>query len=57
MVDKKKVNIIEIDPDKRVWEYDGDGTKIYKPDQGYQKKTLYSKEHYWGTHWWKGRGF
>ena len=57
MVDKKKINIIEIDPDKRVWEYDGDGTKIYKPDQGYQKKTLYSKEHYWGTHWWKGRGF
>tara|TARA_Y100000817_G_scaffold305754_1_gene290187 strand:+ start:356 stop:529 length:174 start_codon:yes stop_codon:yes gene_type:complete len=54
---KKKINIMEIDPDKRVWEYDGDGTKIYKPDQGYQKKTLYTKEHYWGTHWWRGRGF
>ena len=57
MANKKKINIMEIDPDKRVWEYDGDGTKIYKPDQGYQKKTLYTKEQYWGTHWWKGRGF
>ena len=27
------------DPDWRVWEYDDDGTKIYKADQGYQKKT------------------
>ena len=57
MVDKKKIDAIELDPDKRVWEYDDDGTKIYKPDQGYQKKTLYTKEHYWGTHWWRGRGF
>ena len=57
MANKKKINVTEIDPDKRVWEYDGDGTKIYKPDQGYQKKTLYTKEHYWGTHWWRGRGF
>ena len=57
MANKKKINIMEIDPDKIVWEYDHDGTKIYKPDQGYQQKTLYTKEHYWGTHWWKGRGF
>ena len=57
MDNKKKIDVIELDPDKRVWEYDDDGTKIYKPDQGYQQKTPYSKEHYWGTHWWKGRGF
>tara|TARA_Y100000992_G_scaffold223810_1_gene155713 strand:- start:1219 stop:1395 length:177 start_codon:yes stop_codon:yes gene_type:complete len=58
LVDKKKIKVTEIvDPDKRVWEYDGDGTKIYKLDQGYRRKTLYTKEHYWGTHWWRGRGF
>ena len=59
MVDKKvKTGPIQShNPDERVWEYDDDGTKIYKLDQGYQKKTLYTKEHYWGTHWWKGRGF
>ena len=58
MVDKKKIKVTEIvDPDKRVWEYDGDGTKIYKLAQGYKRKTLYTKEHYWGTHWWRGRGF
>ena len=57
MVDKKKIKVTEIvDPDKRVWEYDGDGTKIYKLDQCYKRKTLYTKEHYWGTHWWRGRG-
>ena len=38
MANKKKINIMEIDPDKRVWEYDDDGTKIYKPDQGYQQR-------------------
>jgi len=43
------------DPDQRVWEYDGDGNKIYKLDQGYQQKTLYTKVHYYGTHFWKGR--
>ncbi len=43
------------DPDQRVWEYDGDGNKIYKLDQGYQKKTPYTSAHYWGTHFWKGR--
>ena len=43
------------DPDKRVWEYDGDGTKIYKLDQGYTRKTLYTKEHYYGTHFWRNR--
>ena len=43
------------DPEERVWEYDGDGTKIYKVDQGYHKKTLYTKEHYYGTHFWRNR--
>ena len=43
------------DPDQRVWEYDGDGNKIYKITEGYGKKTLYTKEHYWGTHFWKSR--
>ena len=43
------------EPDQRVWEYDGDGNKIYKLNQGYQKKTLYTSAHYWGTHFWKGR--
>ena len=43
------------DPDKSVWEYDGDGKKIYKVDQGYNRKTLYTKEHYYGTHFWRNR--
>ena len=43
------------DPEKRVWEYDGDGQKIYKVNQGYMKKTLYTKEHYYGTHFWRNR--
>ena len=32
---------IDPDPDKRVWEYDGDGQKIYKPNQGYPSKTKF----------------
>jgi len=31
---------IELDPAKRNWEYDGDGTKIYKPEVGFGTKTL-----------------
>jgi len=42
-------------PDERVWEYDRDGNKIYKLDQGYQNKTPYTSAHYWGTHFWKDR--
>ena len=34
-------------PDERVWEYDGDGKKIYKLDEGYQKKTPYTESHFW----------
>jgi hypothetical protein len=43
-------------PDERVWEYDDDGTKIYKANQGYQQKTPYTSSHYYGTHFWKNRG-
>lgn len=34
---------IEIDPDKREWEYAGDGTKIYKPEAGKPTPTEYEK--------------
>ena len=39
----RTTNIKEIIPDERVWEYDGDGTKIYKLDQGYNRKTIYTE--------------
>ena len=29
---------IDIDPDKREWEYDRDGTRIYKESAGYPTK-------------------
>ena len=32
---------IELNPDDRIWEYDGDGQKIYKPNQGYPTKTAF----------------
>lgn len=38
-----KPNTTELEPDKRVWEYDGDGTKIYKLDQGYDKRLFTPK--------------
>ncbi len=31
---------IELDPEKRNWEYDGDGQKIYKPEVGFPMKTI-----------------
>jgi hypothetical protein len=31
--------VVELDPDKRNWEYDGDGNKIYKIDVGKPFKT------------------
>ena len=49
----ERLDIKEICPDLRVWEYDGDGTKIYKLDQGYNRKTVYTKEHYFNVHFWK----
>jgi len=45
-----------IDPAQRCWEYDGDGTMIYKLSEGYNTKTPYTKTHYWSVHFWKGRG-
>ena len=30
---------IELDPDKRDWEYDGTGAKIYKLEVGHPTKT------------------
>lgn len=34
---------VNIDPDKREWEYDGDGVKIYK-EGTYNLKTVYEKK-------------
>ena len=53
--DVKEGPVQSHDPDERVWEYDDDGQKIYKVNQGYNKKTSYTKEHYYGTHFWKNR--
>ena len=52
---ENKIHIQSPDPSERDWEYDGDGTKIYKLDQGYQQKTVYTEEHYLNVHFWKGR--
>lgn len=35
---------IEIDPDNRIWEYDGDGKRIYKLKAGYSQKTIYKEK-------------
>ena len=51
----ERTDVREICPDLRVWEYDGDGQRIYKLNQGYNKKTPYTKDHYYGTHFWKNR--
>lgn len=40
-----KLNIQSPDPAERDWEYDGDGTRIYKPDAGYGTKTPYKDEY------------
>ena len=32
---------LELSPDERQWEYDGDGTKIYKLEFGFGAKTLW----------------
>ena len=51
---KKK---IELNPDDRVWEYDGDGTKIYKLECGFGSKTPYDETEYalwkkkYGSEW------
>lgn len=35
--------MVELDPDKREWEYDGDGAKIYKYDPRFPVKRRYEK--------------
>lgn len=40
----KVIDYTEIDPDKREWEYAGDGTKIYKPEAGKPTPTEYEKK-------------
>jgi len=40
-------NTLDPDPDKRVWEYDGDGNRIYKESQGFIFKRLYTKIQSW----------
>ena len=54
---EEQKKLAPIDPDQRVWEYDGDGTRIYKVSEGYPFKTLYTDEHYEKQHFWKNRGF
>jgi len=34
---------VELDPDKREWEYSPDGIKIYKPEAGKPTPTHYEK--------------
>lgn len=34
--------VVELDPDKRNWEYDGNGAKIYKYDPKFPIKRRYS---------------
>jgi len=36
-------NVVELDPQKREWEYDGDGNKIYKLEAGKPNKTPYTE--------------
>tara|TARA_B100000780_G_scaffold204520_1_gene145274 strand:+ start:23 stop:199 length:177 start_codon:yes stop_codon:yes gene_type:complete len=47
---------IERDPEDRLWEYDGDGTPIYKVECGFGLKTLWDGGYvYWkkkyGSDW------
>jgi|TARA_B110000259_G_scaffold169215_1_gene198992 hypothetical protein len=37
---------LKLDPSERVWEYDDDGTKIYKLECGFGTKTLYDETEY-----------
>ena len=41
---RETVDVQSPDPDERDWEYDGDGTRIYKLDAGYPTKTLVEVE-------------
>ncbi|MEE2932253.1 MAG: hypothetical protein VX941_02385 [Pseudomonadota bacterium] len=44
------LNALDPDPDKRVWEYDGDGNRIYKENQGFIAKRLYTAIRSSGRH-------
>jgi len=35
-----------LDPAEREWEYDGDGSRIYKPEAGYGCKTPYEQKEF-----------
>ena len=39
-----KEGIEELDPAKRPWEYDGDGTKIYKLECGFTLSLIHISE-------------
>jgi len=39
------IHVQSLDPDERDWEYDGDGTRIYKLKAGYIGKTRYRDEY------------
>lgn len=41
----EKIHFQSLDPDKRDWEYDGDGTRIYKVEAGNIGKTPYDDEY------------
>lgn len=41
--EKAALDKAELDPEQREWEYDGDGTRIFKPEAGFGTKTLYDK--------------
>ena len=41
--DVKEGPVQSHNPDERVWEYDDDGQKIYKVNQGYNKKNIVYK--------------
>ena len=40
-----EINIQSLDPAERDWEYDGDGSRIYKPEAGNVGKTPYKDEY------------
>ena len=40
-----EINVQSPDPAKRDWEYDDDGTRIYRVEAGYGTKTPYKDEY------------
>lgn len=39
------INVQSLDPAERDWEYDDDGTRIYKVEAGFGTKTPYKDEY------------